>query len=167
LILIPIGLFWATYRAWKEENDARLKAEEASPENLRRKVETLEANLARVTGRTPTPENHQRFFETVRRLGIEQFYPPVLCRVGDVEAMNFANQINDLYKELRNSELGIRYSFDAQGEFDYTGCGKRGRSTSLNRDLWPRRRIYQPRLDRTRYAFNLSSIALAFFRAAM
>jgi hypothetical protein len=119
LILIPIGLFWATYRAWKEENDARLKAEEASPENLRRKVETLEANLARVTGRTPTPENHQRFFETVRRLGIEQFYPPVLCRVGDVEAMNFANQINDLYKELRNSELGIRYSYDAQGEFDY------------------------------------------------
>ena len=27
MVLIPLGIFWATYQTWKEENDARVKAE--------------------------------------------------------------------------------------------------------------------------------------------
>jgi hypothetical protein len=104
-------------RAWKDENDARLSAERASPEEFRRKVEALEA----ARGRTINAEDRQRFCETVRRLGIEQFSPPMVCRIEDLEATNFANQVSDLYKQLRNSDLGIGYSFDAQSEFDCEG----------------------------------------------
>jgi hypothetical protein len=41
LIFIPIGLFWATYKAWQEENNKRLEAEKASPEALKNRVEEL------------------------------------------------------------------------------------------------------------------------------
>src|SRR5260221_7967596 len=45
LVFIPLGLFWATYKAWKEENDGRLKAEQASPEVLRNEIAALKADL--------------------------------------------------------------------------------------------------------------------------
>ncbi len=45
LVLLPVGFFWATYRAWKEENDARIKAEKESPADLRAELASVRTEL--------------------------------------------------------------------------------------------------------------------------
>jgi len=45
MIFIPLGLFWTTYRAWKEENDAKIQAQKNTPEALLIEISQLREKL--------------------------------------------------------------------------------------------------------------------------
>jgi hypothetical protein len=45
LVFVPIGVFWATYKAWKEQNDARIAAEKLTPPELQKEVRELAQQL--------------------------------------------------------------------------------------------------------------------------
>ncbi len=45
LFFIPLGLFWTSYRAWKGENDAKIKAERSTPAALSLEVSQLREQL--------------------------------------------------------------------------------------------------------------------------
>jgi len=50
LIILPLGVFWATFLAWREEHHARQAAEKESPEALRTEVGELRSKVADFTG---------------------------------------------------------------------------------------------------------------------
>jgi hypothetical protein len=102
LVFIPLGLFWATYKAWKEENDGRLKAEQASPEVLRNEIAALKADLESQKHRTLSAKQRSDLEAAIRDtlkdneyLGFSSYYNWL-----DPEAEQYARQFAAVFVPL-------------------------------------------------------------------
>lgn len=103
-------LFWSCFRAWDEQREA---AEKASPEELRRQIESLQHDLQDMRDhalrwRIIKSEQRERFKNAIKG---RQVYITggIVCRAGDTEAVSFTQQLIGLFRET-GSELGYGFS---------------------------------------------------------
>jgi hypothetical protein len=104
LILIPISLFWATYKAWQEENTARIGAEKATPEALKIKVEELAKQLEESKAqqrRVLSPQQRVRLKAAIEAIqaehGAESLRFPIIYNHMVGEAADYAGQLNEVF----------------------------------------------------------------------
>ena len=103
LILIPVGLFWATFRAWKEENDGRIAAEKASPEALRNEIVALRADLEGQKRRiltTPQRDTIMAAFRADAKNHSEPLRFGIFHNMWNAEARDYAVQLAEVFSQL-------------------------------------------------------------------
>lgn len=125
-ILIPLGLFSATYKAWKEENDARIAAEKLSPQELQDEVRQLAKQLEE-TKADLASQRRRRLLPAQRELLL------AACKAAQkesAEALRFGVYFNSWNDEARDYAVQLCEIFSAVGM-----SGVPGGTTDVPREL--------------------------------
>jgi hypothetical protein len=106
LLFIPIGLFWTTYKAWQEENSAKVDALKSTPEGLRRELAALRERLTEIQsaqGRTITRTQRDAFKNAADLVDKNAVNEPrmwgamfIVSRI-DPECEDYARRLVDLF----------------------------------------------------------------------
>ena len=103
LVFLPFGVFWATYRAWQEENNARIAAEKATPEALKVQVEELAKQLEETKAqqrRELSPKQRMALKAAIEAIqaqyGADSLRFPICYSHLVGEAGDYAGQLNEV-----------------------------------------------------------------------
>ncbi|MGC2762237.1 MAG: hypothetical protein WA206_13050 [Candidatus Binatus sp.] len=110
LVLLPVGLFWATYRAWKEENDARIKAEKESPADLRAELASVRTELEGLRRHQQRSITRQEWDEIEKAYRLSPQQRPKLAiktPFNDSEAEKYAQDFEGLFYCGRSRDAKI------------------------------------------------------------